>query len=58
MLPIYIPQNLNSSLTSKLVDDIVYEVDCQMQIVKEGEVDIGKNGFLLCDRVVRLDIAI
>ncbi|KAI0068754.1 translationally controlled tumor-associated [Artomyces pyxidatus] len=27
----------------KVVDDIVYEVDCQMMTVKEGEVDIGAN---------------
>ncbi|KAJ8503047.1 hypothetical protein ONZ45_g11195 [Pleurotus djamor] len=27
----------------KIVDDIVYEVDCQMIIVKEGDVDIGAN---------------
>ncbi|TFK23269.1 translationally controlled tumor-associated [Coprinopsis marcescibilis] len=27
----------------KLVDDIVYEVDCQMMVVKEGDVDIGAN---------------
>jgi len=27
----------------KLVDDIVYEVDCQMITVKEGEVNIGAN---------------
>jgi hypothetical protein len=25
----------------KLVDDIVYEVDCAMTVIKEGEVDIG-----------------
>lgn len=32
------------SLTSacrKTVDDIVYEVDCALMIVKEGDVDIG-----------------
>ena len=28
---------------SKVVDDIVYEVDCQMIIVKEGDVDIGMS---------------
>ncbi|KIY49254.1 translationally controlled tumor-associated [Fistulina hepatica ATCC 64428] len=27
----------------KLVDDTVYEVDCAMVIVKEGELDIGAN---------------
>ncbi|KZO93715.1 translationally controlled tumor-associated [Calocera viscosa TUFC12733] len=27
----------------KLVDDIVYEVDCQMIVFKEGDVDIGAN---------------
>ncbi|KAJ8086682.1 hypothetical protein PM082_005505 [Marasmius tenuissimus] len=27
----------------KVVDDIVYEVDCQMIIFKEGDVDIGAN---------------
>ncbi|KAJ7591029.1 Mss4-like protein [Mycena floridula] len=27
----------------KLVDDIVYEVECQMITVKEGDVDIGAN---------------
>ncbi len=31
-----------TTLKSKLVDDIVYEVDCQMVTVKEGaDVDIG-----------------
>ncbi|KAJ7682757.1 translationally controlled tumor protein [Mycena polygramma] len=27
----------------KVVDDIVYEVDCSMIVVKEGDVDIGAN---------------
>jgi hypothetical protein len=27
---------------SKEVDDIVYEVDCAMVTIKEGDVDIGK----------------
>lgn len=27
---------------SKEVDDVAYEVDCEMIIVKEGDVDIGK----------------
>ncbi|KAI0053548.1 translationally controlled tumor-associated [Auriscalpium vulgare] len=27
----------------KIVDDIVFEVDCQMMTVREGEVDIGAN---------------
>ncbi|KAJ7904562.1 translationally controlled tumor-associated [Mycena olivaceomarginata] len=27
----------------KVVDDIVYEVDCAMIVVKEGDVDIGAN---------------
>lgn len=27
----------------KVVDDIVYEVDCQMIVVKDGDVDIGAN---------------
>ncbi|KAJ6515849.1 translationally controlled tumor protein [Mycena sanguinolenta] len=27
----------------KIVDDIVYEVDCAMIVVKEGDVDIGAN---------------
>jgi len=27
----------------KTVDDIVYEVDCALMIVKEGDVDIGAN---------------
>ncbi|KDQ64545.1 hypothetical protein JAAARDRAFT_28190 [Jaapia argillacea MUCL 33604] len=27
----------------KLIDDIVYEVDCQMVVLKEGDVDIGAN---------------
>ncbi|KAG9021091.1 hypothetical protein FS837_007586, partial [Tulasnella sp. UAMH 9824] len=27
----------------KLVDDIVYEVDCAMIVVKDGDVDIGAN---------------
>lgn len=26
----------------KLIDDIVYEVDCQMLTIKDGEVDIGE----------------
>ena len=26
---------------SKDVDDVAYEVDCEMIIVKEGDVDIG-----------------
>ena len=30
------------SLQSKVVDDIVYEVDCQLITVKEGDVDIGQ----------------
>lgn len=28
----------------KLVDDIVYEVDCQMLTIKDGQVDIGEFG--------------
>jgi hypothetical protein len=36
------------SLYSKLVDNIVYEVDCAMVTVKEGaDVDIGLS-FLFC----------
>jgi hypothetical protein len=32
------------SLYSKLVDDIVYEVDCQTMTIKEGaDVDIGMS---------------
>ncbi|KAJ7228616.1 Mss4-like protein [Mycena pura] len=27
----------------KVVDDVVYEVDCSMMVVKDGEVDIGAN---------------
>ncbi|KAJ7908317.1 Mss4-like protein [Mycena leptocephala] len=27
----------------KVIDDIVYEVDCSMIVVKEGDVDIGAN---------------
>ncbi|KAJ6485069.1 Mss4-like protein [Mycena vitilis] len=27
----------------KVVDDIVYEVDCSMIVIKEGDVDIGAN---------------
>lgn len=27
---------------SKEVDDVAYEVDCEMIIVKEGDVDIGE----------------
>ncbi|KAG2141742.1 Mss4-like protein [Suillus bovinus] len=27
----------------KLIDNIAYEVDCQMIVVKEGDVDIGAN---------------
>lgn len=30
------------SVSSKLVDDIVYEVDAKMVTIKEGDVDIGK----------------
>jgi hypothetical protein len=32
-----------TSCCSKLVDDIVYEVDCQTIVVKDGDVDIGAN---------------
>jgi hypothetical protein len=32
---------------SKEVDDVAYEVDCEMIIVKEGDIDIGK---LTCSR--------
>jgi chemotaxis receptor (MCP) glutamine deamidase CheD len=28
---------------SKTVDDIVFEVDCKMVVVEEGQVDIGKS---------------
>ena len=28
---------------SKDVDDVAYEVDCEMIIVKEGDVDIGMS---------------
>jgi hypothetical protein len=27
----------------KLVDDVIYEVDCQMIVVQEGNIDIGAN---------------
>jgi len=29
------------------IDDIAFEVNCSMIIVREGEVDIGKRNFLL-----------
>lgn len=32
---------------SKTVDDIVYEVDCQLVVIKDGDVDIG--AFLIID---------
>jgi hypothetical protein len=35
------PSNPRVTLHSKLVDDIVYEVDCQLITVKDGDVDIG-----------------
>lgn len=34
---------LRAGFSSKEVDDIVYEVDCQLMVVKEGDVDIGAN---------------
>ena len=34
-------RSANADAYSKLVDDTVYEVDCQMIVVKEGDVDIG-----------------
>ncbi|CAK9786212.1 translationally controlled tumor-associated [Cutaneotrichosporon oleaginosum] len=34
---------LSDAYDIKTVDDVVYEVDCQMIIVKEGDVDIGAN---------------
>ena len=33
--------SLPMPLRSKLVDDVVYEVDCALITVKEGDVDIG-----------------
>ena len=36
---------------SKEVDDIVYEVDCQMITVKDGDVDIGMSQFRVVPRV-------
>jgi hypothetical protein len=35
------------SLYSKLVDDIVYEVDCQTITIKDGDVDIGMSFLFL-----------
>ena len=35
------------SLYSKVVDDIVYEVNCQMITIKEGDVDIGMSFIFL-----------
>ena len=35
--------SLPMSLYSKLVDNIVYEVDCQMITVKGADVDIGMS---------------
>lgn len=32
----------------KLVDDIVYEIDCSMVVIKEGEVNIGESHALFC----------
>lgn len=34
---------VSDAFPMKLVDDIVYEVDCALIIVKEGEVNIGAN---------------
>lgn len=33
----------SDAFPTKIVDDIVYEVDCALIVVKEGEVDIGAN---------------
>lgn len=32
----------------KLVDDVVYEIDCQMMIIKDGEVNIGEFEAMAC----------
>ncbi|KZW04238.1 translationally controlled tumor-associated [Exidia glandulosa HHB12029] len=34
---------VSDAFKMQLVDDIVYEVDCRMIVVKEGDVDIGAN---------------
>jgi hypothetical protein len=34
---------MHSLFCSKTVDDIVFEVDCKMVVVEEGQVDIGKS---------------
>jgi hypothetical protein len=39
--------SLPMSLRSKLVDDVVYEVDCSLITIKEGDVDIGLFFFRL-----------
>lgn len=37
----------------KEIDDIVYEIDCQMQTIKDGEVDIGEFlAFVLSKRTL------
>ncbi|CCO28176.1 Translationally-controlled tumor protein homolog OS=Cryptococcus neoformans var, neoformans serotype D (strain B-3501A) GN=CNBM1320 PE=3 SV=1 [Rhizoctonia solani AG-1 IB] len=33
----------SDAFPAKVVDDIVYEIDCAMIVVKEGNVDIGAN---------------
>jgi len=44
--PFCSPYSLLMSLYSKVVDDIVYEVDCQLITVKAGaDVDIGMSFF-------------
>ena len=32
----------------KDIDDIVYEIDCQMQVIKDGEVNIGESWAMQC----------
>lgn len=42
--PFCSPYSLLMSLYSKVIDDIVYEVDCQMITIKAGaDVDIGMS---------------
>lgn len=37
----------------KDIDDIVYEIDCQMQTIKDGEVNIGELISLMLSRALQ-----
>lgn len=44
--PVFVRRPLTlwpSSSQLKLVDDVVYEADCAMIVMRDGEVDIGAN---------------